>query len=132
MLGDDCFGLAVRDGEHVAAAEQDKEHDGAGGKECSAPDPGDMEAVDERLLQSPHSVGLPPLDESTSAVLLAANVESSARPSAPPTCCEVLKSPDARPASSTGMPLVAISVSGTKVRPIPIEVSMIPGRMSAR
>ena len=76
-------------------------------------------------------VGLPPDEARTSAVLLAANVESRARPSAPPICCEVLKRPDASPASSTGTPLVAIRVSGTKTSPIPIEASMMPGRMSA-
>ena len=60
------------------------------------------------------------------------NVERSASPRAPPICCAVLKRPDASPASSAGTPLVAISVIGTNTSPMPIEVSMIPGRRSGR
>ena len=54
--------------------------------------------------------------------LSAASVESTARPSAPPTCWDVLNRPDARPASSRATFVVAISVSGTNVRPIPIDM----------
>jgi hypothetical protein len=39
----------------------------------------------------------------------------------------VLKRPDASPASSTGIPLVAISVIGTKTSPIPSAVRRMPG-----
>ena len=54
------------------------------------------------------------------AVRSLANVESTASPSAPPTCCEVLNTPEARPASALATFVVATRVSGTKVRPMPI------------
>ena len=57
----------------------------------------------------------------------AAIVDRTARPSAPPTCCEVLKSPEASPASSPATFVVASSVIGTNVRPMPIEVTPIAG-----
>ncbi|CAM5233370.1 hypothetical protein SALBM311S_02206 [Streptomyces alboniger] len=41
------------------------------------------------------------------------------RPSEPPTCCMVLSSPDAAPASCWATPETAVSVSVTKFRPIP-------------
>ena len=51
---------------------------------------------------------------------LAAKVDISARPSEPPTCWEVLNSPDASPASSEFTPPVASSVIGTNVSPMPM------------
>ena len=77
-------------------------------------------------------VGAWPSDESSSVVRLVANVERSARPSAPPICCDVLKRPDASPASSAGIPLVAISVIGTKTSPMPMDARRIPGSRSVR
>ena len=47
--------------------------------------------------------GSPLTPASVSSVALTANVERIASPSAPPICCDVLKSPDARPASESGM-----------------------------
>jgi hypothetical protein len=43
-----------------------------------------------------------------------------ASPSAPPTCREVLTSPDASPASRDGTPATAAIVTGTKARPMPM------------
>ena len=77
-------------------------------------------------------VGAWPSDDSSSVVRLVANVERSARPSAPPICCDVLKRPDASPASSAGMPLVAISVIGTKTSPMPMDARRIPGSRPVR
>src|SRR5262245_40684251 len=71
------------------------------------------------------SVGPP-----AAVVLLAAIVERIASPSAPPICCEVLKSPEARPWSSSFRPVVAINVSGMKTAPIPSEVTISAGRTS--
>ena len=42
-----------------------------------------------------------------------------ARPSAPPTCCEVLIRPDARPASSGFVPITAAIVTDTNASPRP-------------
>ena len=63
-------------------------------------------------------------------VLLVASVERIARPSAPPTCWVVFRSPEASPASSDAMFVVAISVSGTKTRPMPIDIRRRPGSRS--
>ena len=72
-------------------------------------------------------LGARPRLASTSAVLSAASVESTARPSAPPTCWEVLKMPEASPASSASMLVVAISVIGTNVSPMPMDMGSVPG-----
>ena len=74
------------------------------------------------------AVGCPPTSASESAVRLVARVERIASPRAPPICCDVLRRPDARPASPASMPLVAISVTGTNVSPIPIEIEHDPGQ----
>ena len=112
----------------VGALQHQREQDRAGGEERGARDVGDVEAVDERL---------PPRRWRARArelvvVRLVASVERIASPSAPPICCDVLRSPEARPASPGAIPLVAIRVTGTNVIPIPIEISMIPGRRSVR
>ncbi len=64
-------------------------------------------------------------------MVLAATVERIARPRAPPICCEELKSPEARPASSSATPVVAMSVSGTNVKPRPADITSSPGSTSA-
>src|SRR5581483_9121832 len=66
-----------------------------------------------------------------SLVTLAATVERIASPRAPPICCDVLKMPDARPWSESARPVVATSVSTTKTKPIPNELSRIGGSTSA-
>src|SRR5438067_1030470 len=68
----------------------------------------------------------------TALVLLAATDDRIASPSAPPTCCEVLNRPDASPESAALMLVVAISVTGTNVSPIPIDITTRPGNRSAR
>src|SRR5437868_2125031 len=68
-------------------------------------------------------VGEPPADD----VLLAASVDSAASPSAPPICWDVLKSPEARPWSSSSRPVVAIKVNGMKTAPMPSEEIRIAG-----
>src|SRR4051794_24736658 len=65
-------------------------------------------------------------------VRLAASVLRIASPSTPPTCCDVLNSPDASPWSVSSRPVVAIRVSGTKTAPIPSETSSSEGRKSVR
>src|SRR4051812_42818693 len=55
-----------------------------------------------------------------------------ASPMAPPICCDVLKMPDARPASPESMFVVAISVTGTKVKPMPSAMITSPGKTSAK
>jgi hypothetical protein len=64
-------------------------------------------------------------------VVLAATVERIARPRAPPICCEELNRPDASPASSSRTLVVAMSVSGTNVKPRPADITSRPGRTSA-
>ena len=54
-----------------------------------------------------------------------------ARPSAPPTCCEVLIRPLARPCSWSGIPETAAIVTGTKEKPSPTAASSEGPRMSA-
>jgi hypothetical protein len=74
--------------------------------------------------------GSEPSPETTLVVFSVARVERIARPRAPPICCDVLSSPKARPASPDATPVVAISVTGTKVGPMPTEMSTKPGRRS--
>ena len=90
-----------------------------------------MEPVDERLRLVLRR-RLPADRSSVSSVAPTASVERIASPSAPPICCDVLKSPDASPASEFGLPLVAISVIGTNVSPIPIEARMTRRQESVR
>ena len=70
------------------------------------------------------------IPDSDALAVFAARVESIASPSAPPICCDVLKSPDARPASSSSTFVLATSVRGTKVRPSPTDITTSPGRGS--
>src|SRR4051812_36217591 len=60
-----------------------------------------------------------------------ATADSAAIPSAPPTCCDVLISPDASPASDDRTPASAAIVIGTKEKPMPTAMSRKPGRRSA-
>jgi hypothetical protein len=78
------------------------------------------------------SPGRRPSCSSTLADLSAASVESTASPSAPPTCWAVLNSPEERPASSSATFVVAISVIGTKNRPMPIDCGITAGSTSLR
>jgi hypothetical protein len=59
-----------------------------------------------------------------------ATVASTAKPSAPPTCCEVLIRPLANPASSASTPETAAIVLVTNARPSPIAASSDGPRMS--
>ena len=59
-------------------------------------------------------------------------VASTARPSAPPICWEVLMSPDASPESSGEMPLTAAIVTGTNAKPSPNAARIIGAMMSER
>ena len=54
-------------------------------------------------------------------VLVVAIVDSAARPSAPPTCWEILTMPEARPYSRSVSPVTERIVIGTKARPSPRE-----------
>ena len=56
-------------------------------------------------------------------VRLLATVARIARPSAPPTCWEVLISPEARPASCGLVPVTAAIVTGTNAKPSPNAAS---------
>ena len=53
-------------------------------------------------------------------------------PSAPPICCDVLISPDARPASFAWTPASAAIEIGTNENPMPIAMIRKPGRRSPR
>ena len=68
----------------------------------------------------------------TSSVRDVAIVESTASPSAPPICCEVLISPLARPCSRSSTPETAAIVEVTKPNPSPIAASSEAPRMSVR
>ena len=59
-----------------------------------------------------------------------ATVAVTARPRAPPICCEVLISPDASPASAGSGPVTAAMVTGTKDMPRPIAASIDGNRTS--
>jgi hypothetical protein len=54
---------------------------------------------------------------SSSSVVEVATAESAAIPSATPICCEVLKSPEARPASEACTPAGAAIEIGTNEKP---------------
>ena len=73
-----------------------------------------------------------PIAPRLAAVRLVAMLERIATPSAPPICCEVLNSPEARPASCGAMLVVAIRVIGTKTNPSPKPITIRPGRTSGR
>ena len=74
----------------------------------------------------------PPAAAIASEVREVAIVESSARPSAPPTCWAVLIRPLARPASRSVAPETAAIVTGTKANPSPTAASSEGPRMSVR
>src|SRR6185437_6953727 len=57
-------------------------------------------------------------------------VDSTATPSAPPTCCEVLIRPEAMPASSWVTPINEAIWTGTNEKPSPIPARMKPGARS--
>ncbi len=52
-----------------------------------------------------------------------ASVPSTAIPSAPASCIDTLTMPDARPASASGTPLIAIVSSGSMAVPMPRPIS---------
>ena len=62
------------------------------------------------------------------AAALAKIVLSSAVPTEPPTCWEVLTIAEAMPASVLLTPSVAVENAGAKMQPIPIPVSSSAGR----
>ena len=74
--------------------------------------------------------GSPPADAITSSVRELAIVASTASPSAPPICCEVLISPLASPDSCSRTPETAAIVVVTKAKPSPIAASSDGPRMS--
>ena len=59
-----------------------------------------------------------------------ATVESTATPSAPPTCWDVLMRPEARPASCGFVPATAPIVTGTNEKPRPAPATIIGPRRS--
>ena len=75
------------------------------------------------------NAGVVPLERSL-VVVDVAIAESAAIPSAPPICCEVLSSPDARPASAGCTPASAAIEIGTNEKPIPNPTSRKPGSKS--
>ena len=73
-----------------------------------------------------------PAEAMTSSVRELAIVASTARPKAPPICCEVLISPLARPDSCSRTPETAAIVVVTKANPSPKAASSDGPRMSER
>ena len=71
-------------------------------------------------------------DAIASEVRDVAIVESAAMPSAPPICCDVLISPDARPISFSRTPASAAIEIGTNEKPSPTPTSRKPGSRSVR
>src|SRR2546423_15530087 len=67
-------------------------------------------------------------ESSALVTLLVDTEERIARPSAPPTCWVVLRSPEASPDSLAGTPLVAEIVIGTNESPRPAPRATIAGR----
>ena len=78
------------------------------------------------------AAGLPCAASIRSSVRVLAIVASTASPSAPPICCDVLMSPDARPESSGEMPLTAAIVTGTNAKPRPNAARIIGAMMCLR
>ena len=70
-------------------------------------------------------------DATSLSVREIAIVERSAIPTAPPICCDVLISPDARPASAWLTPARAAIEIGTKQSAIPSATIRKPGSRSA-
>ncbi len=76
------------------------------------------------------AAGSPPELATRSSVREVAIVASTASPSAPPICCEVLISPLASPASCSATPDIAAIVVVTKANPRPVAASSDGPRMS--
>ena len=53
-------------------------------------------------------------------------------PTAPPICCDVLMSPEARPASSCFVPATAAIVTGTNANGSPMPMMRKPGKRSGQ
>ncbi len=68
----------------------------------------------------------------SSVVVETAIVERIAMPTAPPICCDVLMSPDARPASSGFVPATAAIVIGTNANGMPSPMMRKPGNRSVQ
>src|SRR5215211_4316963 len=62
------------------------------------------------------------------SVVDVAMAESAAMPSAPPICCDVLNTHDARPASDACTPASAAIEIGTNEKPSPAAISREQGR----
>lgn len=63
---------------------------------------------------------------------VAASVDAMATPIAPPSCCEVLRSPEARPASCSATPAKAAIETGMKANAVPMPTMMNgPARLAA-
>jgi hypothetical protein len=60
---------------------------------------------------------------------LAAIVDSSAVPSAPPTCWQALTSAEATPASVAATPIVELFIAVAKMNPRPAPMTSRPGRI---
>ena len=78
------------------------------------------------------AAGSPPAAAVLSSICGKATVESTARPSAPPTCCEVLISPLASPARWSFTPETAAIVCGTNAKPRPTAARSDGPRTSPR
>ncbi len=86
-------------------------------------------------MASTFASGLPPPAAAASLVMRAVSLvitwvateERIARPSAPPTCCIVLRTPEPMPESSGRRWCTAVRVTVTKVMPMPIDISSIHG-----
>ncbi len=91
-------------------AEHDAEH-----REAGTGEEGGLEALGESFRQRR---GATPLRQQSSVRELA-TVASTASPSAPPICCDVLIRPLARPASRSSTPATAAIVTGTNENPSP-------------
>ena len=65
-----------------------------------------------------------------SSIVWVATVPSNESPSAPPTCCMVFSTPEPMPVSSLRRWCTAVSVSGTKVIPMPKDISRMNGSRS--
>ena len=73
-----------------------------------------------------------PAASSALLVWLAAIPESTASPSAPPICCEVVSNPEAKPDSFCGTPEVAATDIATNDIPAPTANKAMPGKIPVR
>ena len=97
---------------------------GAEDREAGADHERELEALGQRAR---HAAARALISASVRELAIEARI---ARPSAPPTCCDVLISPDARPASCGSTPLTAAIVIGTNAKPSPTAASSDGNRMS--